>query len=411
MTNPSLHSDEYDEEECEKQIEYGWNLYKMQKEGVMANVSKVTNEELMQIRDQLTSATSAPTSAQIQEMLKKKGIHLDESTIRGRFISMGKPLARKLDDIELGTKPKPKEATEDEPKKTVEKKEYVVSEDLEKYIPKESEFADYVTRPCDERLAIHYLMGKHPLTQGKQGTGKTLSHRYFAFTQKLPFFLLSCHEDMKLHKLFGDKTISNGNVEFRESEFVKAIQSPSVILFDEINAVTNANTFDFHALLQNRELFVKDADNGKGKWFSLHPDCKIGFSMNPKSAKYIGGHIKPSNFLGRCTFLTYPDFTPAQIKKAMQKKHPNFTSDDLDKYVKFYTTIVGVIESAKLAIDISIRQLNNLLDLVEGGLPRQEAIEDSISGMLDAVSSSKAKESFLRIAQATWKDMMKGDKP
>jgi len=397
----SRKDEDYD---AEAEFERGFNLYKQMKEdGVMANVSKVTNEDLMKIRDSIGETV---TSTLVQEELKKKGIYLDESTIRGRFIAMGKPLAKKRNDVELGTKAKDPST---EPKKEVERKEFKVSPELEKYIPKEEEFENYVTRPSDERLAIHYLLGKHPLTQGKQGTGKTLSHKYFAYKTKLPFFLISCHEDMKLHKLFGDKTITNGSVEFRESEFVKATQSPSVILFDEINAVTNANTFDFHALLQNRELFVKDADNGKGKWFSLHPDCKIGFSMNPKSAKYIGGHIKPSNFLGRCTFLTYPEFTPGQIKKAMSLKHKGFTAEDLEKYVKFYTTIVGVIESAKLAIDISIRQLNNLLDLVEAGIPRQEAIEDSISGMLDATSSSKAKESFLRIAQATWKDMMKGD--
>jgi midasin (ATPase involved in ribosome maturation) len=246
--------------------------------------------------------------------------------------------------------------------------------------------------------------------QGKQGTGKTYSAAYYAWNNKLPFFLFSMFEDFKLPKLFGDKTIINGSIKFQESTFVKATQGPCVILFDEINALSNANTFDFHALLQNRELFIKDANDGAGRVYHLHEDCKICFAQNPKSAKYIGGNIKASNFLGRCTYLTYPEFSKKEIRLALRKKFPELNKDDMDKFVKFYFACTETIEKASVPVDISIRQLNNVVDLWLHGLPIQYAIEDGLTSVMEAVSQPKAKDTFFRLAQAVWKELLGASK-
>lgn len=351
----------------------------------MSRTSLVGNEQLKKIRmDLVVAGNASPSSLDIQQALERQGIKIDDSTIRGRFISMGQP---------IGKPPVPAVSTG-------------VQDDLKRYIPSADQFKGYIHRPVDDRLAAHYDAGKHPITQGKQGTGKTAGHMYYAYRAGLPFFLFSCHADLKLHKLFGDKTIENGSIRFREGEFVRAIQSPSVILFDEINAVDPANTFDFHALLQNRELFVKDADNGNGKWYRLHPECRVGFSQNPKSSKYIGGNIKPSNFLGRCTFITYPEFEKGQLEKAVIKRTPNLTKENAKKYVLFYNAVCKAIDKAELPIDISIRQLFNLIDLHGKGLSLKDAIEDSITCMLDAVSQPSAKEAIFRLAQGTWSELM-----
>ena len=58
----------------------------------MSKTSEVTNEDLVKIYDKLTK-TGKVKAWQIVEALDKKGITLDESTIRGRFIEMGKPLS------------------------------------------------------------------------------------------------------------------------------------------------------------------------------------------------------------------------------------------------------------------------------------------------------------------------------
>jgi len=380
-------------------------------------MSMITNEELKQVRD--AAITQYPGQGirawMIKEMLQKLAtpILLDESTIRGRFISMGEPLSGLVTPI------KPKETpTQDKPQSTVEikpvskgiekiKKVFTVPDELKPYIPLATTFADYIKRPIDDRLAVHYDSSragcfKYPITQGKQGTGKTMGHMFYAFRNQLPFFLYSCHEDFKLHKLFGDKTIVNGTIQFKEDMLVKAIQHPSVILFDEVNYVSNENSVDFHAFLQNRELFVKDSN----KVYKLHDDCKVGFAQNPKSAKYIGGNIKPSNFLGRCTFLTYPEFSKKDITNAIKSRFPNLVADDVKLFVEFYFACVKAIEQANIPCDVSIRQLNNVIDLYNHGLTLEDAIEDGLSSMMEAISQPASKEAFFRIAQAIWKELL-----
>lgn len=412
-------------------------------------VSKVTDDHLREARQQVVSQGCTPDSFNIQKYLKSEGIELDDSTIRGRFSAMGEPLsgekeiirAKKTPTFEIGdtvesdsnnykvTKrgwqgevvqiksdtilvkgpglANPVEVPMAHFKRIAPKKHvFEVPQELKDKIPQVEMFSNYVERDIDKRLALSLDIGKFPIAQGKQGTGKTFSFMYYSFKRGLPFFLYSMYEDFRLTKLFGDKTIVGGTIKFQESEFIKAIQNPSVILFDEINALSNANTFDFHALLANRELFIKDADDGKGKVYKIHKDCRIGFAQNPKSAKYIGGNIKASNFLGRCVFLTFPEFKEVEIRKALEKKYPQMNQNDRDNFIKFYIAICQCIDEAHLPVDISIRQLNNVIDLWLGGADLKDAIDDGLASILEAVSQPKSKESFLRIAQAVWKDLM-----
>lgn len=371
--------------------------------------SQVTNEQLKEIRDAIHVQTRRKVRAhEIKNIVKSKyNYEMDESTIRGRFIEMGQPLSGILPKSHKKVE-EPKEPVVSlarEPRKE-EPQSFEVPDDLKRYIPSEALFTNYIERGIDKRLALHYDNGKHPLTQGKQGTGKTFSHEFYAFKRQLPFFLYSCHDDFKLNKLFGDKTIVNGTVVFKESLFVKAIQNPSVILFDEVNAINNKESFPFHALLQNRELFIKDADNGNGKVYRLHDDCRIGFAQNPKSAKYIGGNVKPSNFLGRCTFITYPEFTHTDIRKAINRKFQMLSNDEVENFTKFYFASVKAIDKGAIPVDISIRQLNSVIELYLAGLPLREAIEDGLSSIMDAASQPHNKEVFFRLAQAIWKELM-----
>ncbi len=369
---------------------------------------RVNDETLIAIRDTLALLNAKVRAWQIKDQLKRNhNIDMDESTIRGRFIEMGQPLSGMVGEPGRMT-PTPTETTT---KITPVVKEFQVMEELKNYIPQEAEFVNYIVRDIDKRLETHLNASrpghwKYPICQGKQGTGKTYGFMYYAFKYKLPFFLYSLYDDFRLPKLFGDKTIVNGTIIFQESLFVKAIQSPSMILFDEVNALSNANTFDFHALLQNRELFIKDAEDGKGKIYKLDNDCKIGFAQNPKSAKYIGGNIKASNFLGRCTYLTYPEFTTSEIRLAIRKKFPILTKPDLEHFVKFYFACTKAIEQSNLPVDISIRQFNNVVDLWLNGMDLKFAIEDGLTSIMESVSQPKAKDTFFRLAQAVWKELL-----
>lgn len=375
----------------------------------MPPTEKVSDDRLKEIRDELAKNGNKVRAWQVKDVLKATdNIEMDESSIRGRFIEMGQPLSGMVG--EPLRKESPTEVSET-PRISLEKKVHSVAVELEPYIPRDIDFTNYIIRDIDKRLETHLNASrpghwKYPICQGKQGTGKTYGYMYYAWINKIPFFLYSMFEDFKLTRLFGDKTIINGSIVFQESLFVKAIQGPSMILFDEINALSNANTFDFHALLQNRELFIKDANNGLGKIYHLHDDCKIGFAQNPKSAKYIGGNIKASNFLGRCTYLTYPEFSKKEIRLALKKKFPTIVKDDLEKFVAFYFACIDTIEKASVPVDVSIRQLNNVIDLWMAGMPIQYAIEDGLTSIMESISQPKSKEVFFRLAQAVWKELL-----
>lgn len=280
-----------------------------------------------------------------------------------------------------------------------------IDSELLAYIPKKEDLKDYISRGVDERLSVHYKLNKNPITQGKQGTGKTLSHMYYAYRQQVPFLCISCYEDMILHKLFGDKTIVNGTVVFKEGLFTKMIQIPSVILFDEINAINNSKSFDFHALLQNRELFIKDADNGNGKVYKLHPDCKIGFAQNPRSSKYMGGVTKPSSFLGRCTYLTFEDFSQEELLSILSKRFPKIKKEVLTNFCTLFQSSIDYITSNSINVDISLRQIINVVELYNSGLSLKDAISDGLISIIDAVSDPSKRKGFEFVASNIFKEL------
>jgi hypothetical protein len=56
--------------------------------------------------------------------------------------------------------------------------------------------------------------------------------------------------------------------------------------------------------------------------------------------------------------------------------------------------------------DISIRQLNSVIELYLAGLPLRESIEDGLSSIMDAASQSHNKEVFWRLAQSIWEELL-----
>ena len=81
----------------------------------MSRTKRIEDETLKQIRNSLkTEWSRIPTSREIQKALEQdRGITMDESTIRGRFIAMGEPLSgtQSLDASNLPSTEPQKETT------------------------------------------------------------------------------------------------------------------------------------------------------------------------------------------------------------------------------------------------------------------------------------------------------------
>jgi hypothetical protein len=166
----------------------------------------IDDKGLQEIAQELADQGIAVRSHHIREVLKDKlDLDMEDSTIRGRFIQMGRPLSGFVKKIPvIAEKPI-----------VVNVKEEIIPSvgngDLNGFVPNGAEIKNYIERPIDERLAAHYRLNKYPLTQGKQGTGKTMSHMYYAYKQQLPFVLISCYQDLSLKNYFGSKSIRNGS--------------------------------------------------------------------------------------------------------------------------------------------------------------------------------------------------------
>lgn len=388
----------------------------------MAQPIVVTDEQLIAARDTLIAkGVASPRAMDIVKELSDSGAGtIAESTVRIRFIQMGKPLSSlkavideaKAFKLKVG---KPTAGAGEQAIACEQRKadgdgvEY--PEELRAYIPTEKDIEGYIERDSDARLDMHYRLDKHPITQGKQGTGKTFSHIYYAFKHKIPCMLISCFEDLVLHKFFGDKTIKDGSIVFREGILTKMIQYPSLILFDEINAVSNAKSFDFHALLQNRELFVKDADDGKGRTYKLHPKCRIGFAQNPRSAKYVGGVTKPSSFLGRCTYITFPDFTKDEIVRILRKRFPKLEKKDALRFATLFFEATNYLITNAVNVDISIRQIINVVEFYVNGMPLKQALNDGLIDVLDSISDPAKKEGLVTVTKAIFKELSVEENP
>lgn len=382
--------------------------------------AKVTEAQLKETVELLKQGGFPVNATAIKESLHQRfAINIDASTIRGRFISMGIPLGGKVQQptYKVPT-PAPQAPPVVKPKvnaKVVLVPTHTTPDELKPYIPDEQQVGAYVKRNIDDKLAMILdlqamgLPNKYPIAQGKQGTGKTLSYIKYAYDKQLPFFLWSAYEDFNLRKLYGDRTIVNGTVKFQEGVFVKAIQHASVILIDEVNAISQANIKDFNALLQNRELYIKDANDSKGKLYKLHPQCRIGFAQNPKSAKYIGGNIRSSDFLGRCMYITYPEFNKSQLKEALSQQYGNHVdSSSIDKFIAYYNGCVQAISANEIPVDISIRQLFNVMDMYVHGASLGDAIEMGTLNIMDSISQPKSKEAFLRVSEMVWESLKGG---
>ena len=380
--------------------------------------SKVTDKQLQDTAQDLANNKLQVNATAIKESLYQRyAIKIDASTIRGRFIAMGQPLSgASKQSPQPSAKPTPPKLTvSPAPKrvsKTIEIPTTIVPDELKQYVPTEAYRGTYVHRSIDDQLAMVLdlqamgLPNKYPIAQGKQGTGKTLSYINYAYERKLPFFLWSAYEDFNLRKLYGDRTIVNGTVKFQESVFVKAIQHPCIILIDEVNAISQANIKDFNALLQNRQLYIKDANDSKGKVYKLHKECRIGFAQNPKSAKYIGGNIRSSDFLGRCMYITYPEFKKSELTKSLNESYGQFISTDaISKFVHYYMGCVEAINANEIPIDISIRQLLNVMDMFLYGASLGDSIEMGTLNIMDSISQPKSKEAFLRVSAMVWDEL------
>lgn len=116
------------------------------------------------------------------------------------------------------------------------------------------------------------------LITGPAGTGKTSFAEYFAATKGLPFVVIEGTrqiDESKVHGRFMPTGIGN-NVAWKDSQFLTAIQQPSVILINELSRMPAKAADLFLRVLNERELIVDQLN----KVVKVHPDCLFIVDQN-----------------------------------------------------------------------------------------------------------------------------------
>ena len=224
----------------------------------------------------------------------------------------------------------------------------------------------YVRRDVDNIVEAFAKLKRNICLIGDSGTGKTTLVEEFAARHNMPFLRISCDETSSLKTLLGTKEIINGTTYFRSGVLLELIQMPSVILWDEFNALHSSKLFFLHELLDNRRLFVQDADGGKV--IKIHPKCQIFLACNPANKNY-GGTNKMNAALGnRTTVIDVPNIKVEEMDKLFEcGKHT-------DSMKQFYNECHKVINDKGLRVAFSLRNIQRATEAINGGMKPIQAL-------------------------------------
>jgi hypothetical protein len=131
----------------------------------------------------------------------------------------------------------------------------------------------------DVQIAEHcQKFQKTLLITGPAGTGKTSFAHHYAATKGLPFVVIEGTrqiDETKVHGRFMPTGIGN-NVAWKDSQFLTAIQQPSVILINELSRMPAKAADLFLRVLNERELIVDQLN----RVVKVHPDCLFIVDQN-----------------------------------------------------------------------------------------------------------------------------------
>ena len=224
----------------------------------------------------------------------------------------------------------------------------------------------YIRRDVDSFVDSFAKLKRNICLVGDSGTGKTTLVEQYAATRNLPFLRVSCDETTSLKLLLGTKEIINGTTYFRTGVLLELIQMPSVILFDEFNALHSSKLFFLHELLDNRRVFVQDADGGNV--IKIHNGCQIFLACNPAN-KNFGGTNKMNAALGnRTTVIDVPNIKVEEMEKLFE------CGPQTENLKQFYQEAHRIIYDRNLRVAFSLRNIQRASEAIKAGVKPIDAL-------------------------------------
>jgi len=260
---------------------------------------------------------------------------------------------------------------------------YNINQELSDFIPKDG-FDRYLERPIVgniERMMELPLNKRSPMFLiGDASTGKTSLPEFIAYKKKLPFLLASADASLNFNDLLYKVRFENATAHYEPGLIVKFLESPSIILIDELPSASAEIFFKLHELLQEKKVFVKEL----GRVVCQHEQCYIFAAGNFKNSLYIGNNKLNEALVSRFAVRVVEDFTDEDLRTILPVK-----GAFKDHLIRFYRGVKKMIVEQNKKFNISLRNLLKIVQLCELGFTLEEALR---WGVLDSICVNNSVE-------------------
>jgi len=267
-------------------------------------------------------------------------------------------------------------------------------------IPKitEDDLAGYQVRdPYWEMLCDAEADKRFTLFVGEAGTGKTTMSKALAYITQRPWLLVSCDGKLNPRVLFGQISIKNGTSFFTEGIFTMLSQVPCVVTLAEWNCLDGSVQTTFNEILNNRRVFIAEADGGKGKTYHLHPKCFITADCNPPGAKYTGAQKSNVASVDRMQVINIPQLSHPEITAIIGAGL--YTSKLADLYLQTNDTI----KTNGFRCAITLRGLKRAAALLAKGYTEKDVIELGVLNAIELTGGPDARMAIEQVAKSMFK--------
>jgi nitric oxide reductase NorQ protein len=211
----------------------------------------------------------------------------------------------------------------------------------------------------------HLVLAMH----GPHGSGKTDGAEYLAKRADRPLVKVDAKSMVDAEAWFGTRGAVEGSTFYHPSEFVKAIQSRSVVQIDEYTRVSNDVRDVLNPLMDGSRTVLNPIT---GDRITLHPECVILLSGNV-GFKYTGSYDVDPATTSRLAVINI-DYPEHDDEVAIIREHAGIEAGTAERLVQL---AVETRNNPQMEA-VSTRQLLQAAVLIRDGLDETEAVEAKI---------------------------------
>ena len=224
-------------------------------------------------------------------------------------------------------------------------------------------------REYTEKAALAIHVGGPILLHGPTGTGKTEMARQLCGKFGMPFFRVSCHQQMEMSDFLGNNMVVNNDgvpvTQHSHTDTTLAATYGGMLVVDE--AFRSPILMAIQGLLETPHHLVLQDAHGANR--ILHPAKPLHICLTDNtngtgdSSGVYNAEVQDVSTLDRLRHTLYVDYMPKKAEKAMLGKNfPDLDESILGDMVSVANLIRSAFKEGKIMQTMSLRALCNWAD-------------------------------------------------